>query len=318
MDNKLVISSSPHIRAPENIRSIMIDVLIALVPAAFVSVLLFGYRALIVMVVGMFSAMIVEAIYLRKLDIFSDGSAAVTGLLLALILPANSPWWMVTVGAAVAIIVGKQLFGGLGYNIFNPALVGRAVLLVSWAAHMVGNIWPVPKVFDLGADLVTSATPLASEAEALKVTFTELFLGNVAGSLGETSALALLLGAAWLLYRGHIDWRIPGGYLVTVFVMGAVLGGGFYHSTMGTGLFHVLAGGVLLGALFMATDMVTTPVTGTGRLIFGIGCGVITMMIRLYGNFPEGVTFAILLMNAVTPIIDNFTAPKKFGEVGKQ
>ncbi|HHX87806.1 MAG TPA: RnfABCDGE type electron transport complex subunit D, partial [Firmicutes bacterium] len=206
---------------------------------------------------------------------------------------------------------------GLGHNIFNPALVGRAILFVSWGSYMGGNIWPVPKMFELSADIsaVTTATPLANQAEALKISFAQMITGNMAGCLGETSALAILLGAFWLFYKKHIDWRIPGGYLGTVFLMGALFGEGFYHGYLATGLFHLLAGGVLLGALFMATDLVTSPVTPAGKLIFGVGCGLITMMVRLFGTFPEGVTFAILIMNALTPVIDNFTIPRAFGEV---
>lgn len=319
MNERLVISSSPHIRTVENVQGIMVDVLVALFPVALVSVLLFGYRALVTMVIAMVAAMVVEAIWLRKPDIFGDGSAAVTGLLLAMTLPQAPPWWLVVVGSASAIIIGKQVFGGIGYNIFNPALVGRAILVISWGGHMAGNVWAVPKPFAFGADVsaVTAATPLAGEAEALSVSMGQLFLGNMGGSIGETSALALLLGGVWLLYKGHIDWRIPIGYIVTVFAAGALFGGGFYENQFMTGLFHVMSGGVLLGAIFMATDMVTSPVTPRGKLIFGIGCGVITMLIRIAGSYPEGVTFAILLMNAVTPIIDNFTLPKKFGEVKK-
>lgn len=319
MNGKLVVSSSPHIRTIESTQSVMIDVLIALFPAALASVFLFGYKALVTMLIGIIAAMVAEAIWLRKLDLFNDGSAAVTGLLLAMTLPPDPPWWLVVAGSFSAIIIGKQVFGGIGNNIFNPALVGRAILVVSWGAHMVGPIWPVPKPFDFGADIsaVTTATPLASQAEALKVSLSQLFLGNVAGCLGETSALALLLGGLWLFYKRHIDWRIPGGYIGTVFVMGLFLGDSLYHNQFMTGLFHVMAGGVLLGALFMATDMVTTPVTPTGKLIFGIGCGLITMLIRLFGSLPEGVTFAILIMNALVPIIDNFTAPRVFGEVKK-
>ncbi|HOB86758.1 MAG TPA: RnfABCDGE type electron transport complex subunit D [Bacillota bacterium] len=315
MNGKFVVSSSPHIRTMDTIPSIMIDVLVALFPAALAAVYFFGYRALITMAISMAAAMIAEAICLRKLNIFGDGSAAVTGLLLAMTLPASAPWWLVVIGAVVAIVIGKQVFGGIGSNIFNPALVGRAFLVASWGGHMAGTVWPAPKLFDFWADIITVATPLNSQEDALKVTLKQLFLGNVAGALGETCALALIIGALWLFYKGRIDWRIPGGYLGTVFIMGALLGGGFYENALKTGLFHVLAGGVLLGALFMATDMVTSPVTPWGRLIFGVGCGVITMLIRLYGAYPEGVTFAILIMNALTPIIDNFTQPKSFGGV---
>lgn len=319
MDKKMIVSPSPHIRTRESVQSVMTDVLIALFPVALMAVLLFGYQALITMVLSVVTAMVVEALWLRKRDLYSDGSAAVTGLLFAMVLPPSPPWWLVVFGSASAIIIGKQVFGGIGYNIFNPALVGRAVVLVSWGGHMAGNIWSPPQPFNFGADVtaVTGATALASEAEAVNYSLTQLFIGTVPGSLGETSALALLIGGLWLLYRGHIDWRIPVGFIGTVFVMGALFDGGFYSTHLATGLFHVLAGGVMIGALYMATDMVSSPVTPLGRLIFGIGCGFITMLIRIFGVLPEGVTYAILLMNAVTPIIDNFTTPRQFGGVKK-
>ncbi len=316
MNNNLVVSSSPHLKTPETTRSIMIDVMIGLFPVALAAVFIFGYRALVTMLIGMLAAMVTEAIILKKKDIFGDGSAAVTGLLLAMTLPSNPPWWLVVIGSVVAITIGKHVYGGIGNNIFNPALVGRAVLAVSWAAHMAGPIWPMPRPFAPFADVITGASPLAmAPAEVVNIPLSNLFFGNIEGCLGETSALALIIGGLWLFYRGHINWRIPGGYLGVVFLMGVAFGEGIYENALMTGIFHILAGGVLLGALFMATDMVTSPVTGKGQLIFGIGCGVITMLIRLYGNFPEGVTFAILLMNAFTPIIDRLTAPKKFGEV---
>jgi electron transport complex protein RnfD len=319
MDNKFVVSSSPHIRHSESVQSVMTDVLIALFPVAVMAVLLFGYKALITMIISVVTAMLVEAVWLRKGNIFGDGSAAVTGLLFAMVLPPSPPWWLVVAGAASAIIIGKQVFGGIGYNIFNPALVGRAIVVVSWGGHMAGRIWSQPEPFNFMADIsaVTTASPLAGQEEALAVSLTQLFVGNVAGCLGETSALALLLGGIWLYYKGHIDWRIPVGFIGVVFLMGVIFGGGFYSGHLLTGLFHVLAGGVMLGALFMATDMVTTPVTPAGKLIFGIGCGLITMLIRFWGTLPEGVTFAILIMNAVTPIIDRFTVPQQFGGVKK-
>ncbi|HHT46641.1 MAG TPA: RnfABCDGE type electron transport complex subunit D [Firmicutes bacterium] len=307
MAKKLVVSSSPHIKSPENIQSIMVDVLIALFPVALMAVFLFGYRALVTMIIAMVAAMVTEAIILRKGDFFGDGSAAVTGLLLAMTLPPAPPWWLVVIGSVVAIAIGKQIYGGIGSNIFNPALVGRAILLVSWGGHIAGNVWLKPVPFGFAADAVTEASPLATYDASLL----DLFIGTVSGSLGETSALALIIGAIWLFYRGHIDWRIPGGFIGIVFIMGLASGG------FSMGLYHVLAGGVLLGALFMATDMVTSPVTKTGKIIFGVGCGLITMLIRLYGSLPEGVTFGILLMNGLTPLIDNLTLPKKFGEVKK-
>jgi Na+-translocating ferredoxin:NAD+ oxidoreductase subunit D len=307
MQKKLVMSSSPHLRSPESIQSIMVDVLVALFPVALMSVFLFGYRALITMAIAMVVAMVTEAIILRKGNIFGDGSAAVTGLLLAMTLPPSPPWWVVAMGSVVAIAIGKHVYGGIGSNIFNPALVGRAVLVVSWGGHVAGNVWLKPVPFGFTADAVTQASPLATYDASLM----DLFIGTVPGSLGETSALALIIGAIWLYYRGHIDWRIPGAFIGVVFILG-LIGGGFEM-----GLYHVLAGGVLLGALFMATDMVTSPVTQTGKIIFGVGCGVVTMMIRMYGALPEGVTFGILLMNGLTPIIDNLTLPKRFGEVKK-
>ncbi len=319
MDSKFVVSSSPHVRHSDSVQSVMTDVLIALFPVAVMAVLLFGYQALVTMIISVATAMIVEFLWLRNGNIFGDGSAAVTGLLFAMVLPPSPPWWLVVVGAATAIIVGKQVFGGVGYNVFNPALVGRAIVVVSWGGHLAGAVWSQPEPFKFLADIsaVTQASPLAGQGEALAVSLSQLFVGNVAGCLGETSALALLLGALWLYYKGHIDWRIPAGYIGMVFLMGAIFGGGFYNGHLFTGLFHVLAGGVLLGALFMATDMVTSPITPMGRLIFGIGCGLITMLIRLWGTLPEGVTFAILIMNALTPLIDKFTVPVQFGGVKK-
>jgi len=305
MEKKLVVSSSPHLKSPEDIQSIMVDVLVALFPVALMAVFLFGYRALVTMIIAMVVAMATEAIILRKGNLFGDGSAAVTGLLLAMTLPPAPPWWVVAIGSVLAIAIGKQIYGGLGNNIFNPALVGRAILVVSWGGHIAGNVWLKPVPFGFAADMVTQASPLATYNASLG----DLFLGTVPGSIGETSALALIVGAIWLFYRGHIDWRIPGGFIGVVFVLGLISGG------FSAGLYHVLAGGVLLGALFMATDMVTSPVTPTGKIVFGIGCGVVTMLIRLFGSLPEGVTFGILLMNGLTPLIDNLTAPKKFGEV---
>ncbi|NLN06712.1 MAG: RnfABCDGE type electron transport complex subunit D [Firmicutes bacterium] len=303
MENKLIVSSSPHIKSPESIKSVMSDVLVALFPAVLAAVIFFGIPALITILVCTLSAMLTEAIILRNKNIFGDGSAAVTGLILALTLPPSPPWWLCVIGSVVAITIGKHVFGGIGNNIFNPALVGRGILLISWAGHMTSWLTPV--------ELTATATPLAGSAHP---GFFNLFVGAVPGSLGETSALALLLGAAWLFYKGHISWHIPCTFLAAVFVMGSLLDGGF---SLATGLFHLLAGGVMLGAFFMATDMVTSPVTPRGQLIFGLGCGVMTMLVRLYGAYPEGVTFAILLMNALVPLIDNLTLPRKYGEVAK-
>jgi Na+-translocating ferredoxin:NAD+ oxidoreductase subunit D len=285
----------------------MFDVLTALFPVALAGVILFGYSALITIVLATFTAMATEALVLRSKNIIGDGSAAVTGLLLALILPPAPPWWLVVFGSATAILIGKHVFGGIGNNLFNPALVGRAILTVSWPGHMTN--WLAP-----GMDAVSAATPLAGGSASLL----SMFTGVIPGSIGETSALALLLGGLWLYYRGHISWHIPGSYIATVFIMGAIQAGASFAgptAMLSAGLFHVLAGGLLLGAIYMATDMVTSPVTREGQIIFGVGLGIITMAIRFYGSYPEGVTFAILLMNGATPLIDNLTIPVKFGEV---
>ena len=299
----LVVSSSPHIRSEETVQRIMLDVIIALLPATAASVYFFGMRALAITLVSVAAAVAAEAAIQKirnKPVTVNDGSAVITGLLLALTLSPAMPLWMVVVGAVVAIGIGKQVYGGLGSNPFNPALVGRAFLVVTFPVHMTTWIDPI--------DGVTSATPLGLlKMEGTATGYTELFIGNVGGSLGETSALLLILGGLYLLYRGIIDWRIPAFYLGTVAVMTAVLGQ--------DPVFHLLAGGLLLGAFFMATDMVTTPVTRTGKIIFGIGAGILVVLIRLYGGYPEGVLFSILLMNTFTPIIDKYTRPKIYGEV---
>jgi electron transport complex protein RnfD len=240
-----------------------------------------------------------------------DGSAAVTGLLLALTLPPTVHPILPILGAAFAIAIGKQVFGGLGYNPLNPALIGRAFLLASWPNLMTTWQWPAGSLAWAGrqADAVAGATVLGlvKEGTAVQLPAVQMFLGKMAGSLGETSALALLLGGLLLLAYQIIDWRIPVGYLGTVVLMAFLLGE--------DPLFQLLAGGLILGAFFMATDYVTTPVTPKGRLIFGIGCGLLTMLIRKYGGFPEGVCYSILLMNVTTPLLDRWTVPKRFGEV---
>ena len=302
-NGNLVVSSSPHIRSEETVQRIMLDVIIALLPAAAASVYFFGMGTLAIMLTSIFAAVAAEAAIqkIRNEPVaMNDGSAVITGLLLALTLPPALPLWMVAVGAVVAIGIGKQVYGGLGCNPFNPALVGRAFMIISFPVHMTTWISPL--------DGVTSATPLGMmKMEGIKTGYMELFLGNVGGSLGETSALLLILGGVYLIYRGVIDWRIPVSFLGTVAVLTMVLG----HDP----LFHLLAGGLMLGAFFMATDMVTTPLTRLGRIIFGIGAGVLVVIIRLYGGYPEGVLFSILLMNIFTPIIDKFIRPRVYGEV---
>jgi electron transport complex protein RnfD len=313
-DNLLIVSSSPHLHSDNSVSTAMRDVLLALTPALIASLYFFRFAAAKVILTCVFVAVISEVIaqkIMKKEVTVDDYSAVVTGLLLAFCLPATIPWWMAAVGAVVAIIIGKQLFGGLGNNIFNPALVGRAVLLASWPVAMTNWVNPL--------DGVTTATPLGmlkeGTAEQLP-SLGQLFIGNVGGSLGETCALALLLGAIYLLYKGHIDWRIPFSYLGTVFVLTAIIGA-FKGEGLWYPLYHLLAGGLILGAFFMATDWVTSPLTKKGKLIFGLGCGLLTVVIRLQGGYPEGVCYSILLMNMVTPLIDRYTKPRVFGGVSK-
>ena len=331
------VSVSPHIREQTSIPKIMYGVIAALSPALWASVYFFGLRILWVVLIGVLSAIVTEALLqrlLKKPVTVSDGSAIVTGILLAFVLPPKVPLWMPLVGSAFAIAIGKQVFGGLGYNPMNPALLGRAFLLASWPIYMTAR-WSAPSGGTMsGIDTVTSATPLAmlKEAHAALVTVTSpakadvleavtgiptayghLFWGRVGGCIGETSVFALLIGAAVLMYLRIIEWRIPLSFIGTVALLSWILGGTEGLFT-GNPLFHVLAGGLILGAFFMATDMVTTPVTHWGRFVFGTGCGVITVIIRIYGGYPEGVCYSILLMNAVTPLIDAWTKPRVFGE----
>lgn len=318
---KLTLTSSPHLHADQDLKSVMYDVVLALLPACAVSIYLFGFRSLAVIMVATLAAMAFEAgvLYLRgRTDIKEtvlDGSAIITGILLALNVPPTLPLWMTAVGSFVAIVIAKHLFGGLGFNVFNPALIARVFLLISYPVHMTA--WIAPRM----ADTVTSATPLGMlKTEGLvkmQATWSNMdfFLGNTGGSLGEMSALALLLGGAFLLYRKVISWEIPLSMLASL----ALFTGIFWAVNPGKyadPLFHVLTGGAILGAFFMATDMVTSPVTPKGMLIFGAGIGLLTGLIRLFGGFPEGVSFAILIMNALVPTIDKYTKTRKFGLQG--
>jgi len=317
---KLFVSSSPHIQSDTAIPKIMYEVLLALLPATLMGIYFFGLGTLKVIGLSIAGAMLSEALIqkIRRQDIMvTDGSAAITGLLLALTLPSNSPWWMVCVGAVAAIVLGKQLYGGLGWNPFNPALVGRVVLLISWPVQMTA--WPKPTpLFSHAIDAVTAATPLGilkmeKAAAIVNISRIDLLLGYRGGSLGEVSILAIILGGLYLLFRGHITWHIPGSYLLTVALFTGVfrlISPAEYASP----LFHLLTGGLMLGAFFMATDYVTSPVTRKGQLVFGFGCGLLTGVIRLFGNYPEGVSFAILLMNSVTPLIDKYIRPTTFGK----
>ncbi|OGO76651.1 MAG: electron transporter RnfD [Clostridiales bacterium GWB2_37_7] len=299
----LVVSSSPHIRSKESVNSIMYNVIIALLPATVAAIYFFRLRAFLLIAVSIIAAIAAEAIILkiRKKPIaINDGSAIITGLLLALTISPAMPLWMAVVGSVVSIGIGKQVYGGLGSNPFNPALVGRAFLIITFPVQMTTWINPI--------DGLATATPLGlQKMEGIGTGYLELLLGNVGGSLGETSALLLLIGGLYLIYKGIIRWYIPVSYLGTVAAMSLILGS--------DPIFQLLSGGLMLGAFFMATDMVTSPVTKKGQLIFGIGAGLITIIVRLYGGYPEGVLFSILLMNIFTPIIDKYAMPKIYGEV---
>lgn len=303
MEKEFLVNSSPHLRSTATTRGIMTDVLIALIPSLIAAAFIFGYRAIVVCAVCVAAGVLFEYVYRRLMKLpqtAGDASAAVTGLLLAFNLPSTIPLWMAVIGCFVAIVIVKQLFGGLGRNFANPAIVGRIVLLISFAAPMTS--WAVPRAFQT-ADAITGATPLAMPS--VLPSYGHLFLGTVGGSLGETCKLALLLGFAYLLLRRVITPTAPVAFAGTVFVLAWVLGQ--------DPVYHLLSGGLILGAVFMATDYVTTPVTEKGKLIFGIGCGIITVIIRFYAAYPEGVSFAILLMNILTPHIDNLCTVKAFG-----
>lgn len=325
MKNIFVVSASPHIREKYRTNLAMRIVIIALLPALAFSIYIFGLRALIITVICIAASVICEAVMQKMLGkkiTISDGSAVLTGLLLAFNMPPGVPFWLPVVGSAFAIIFAKQLFGGLGYNFVNPALAGRAFLTASWPLYMT-KAWLPPTNGTLsGIDTITAATPLsllknpANYGDPATIiqqlndlsTIKNIFLGKIGGCIGETSALFLLIGGLFLLILGIIDYRIVFGYLGSVVVLAFVL------PTNANVLFHLCAGGLFLGAFFMATDWVTSPVTRKGRWIFGIGCGVLTMVIRVWGGFPEGVSYSILLMNVFTPAIDRLTRERIFGE----
>ena len=315
--SKYVVAVSPHITAKDSTQTIMRDVLIALCPALIASVVIFGWRALLLSVVCVVTAVFWEWAFqklCKRKSTICDLSAAVTGLILAMNLPVGLPLWQAAFGTLVAIVVVKQLFGGIGYNFANPAITARVVMLIAFAGTM--TTWAEPN-FQIAADVISSAsvdatsgaTPLALLTPASQVSFIDLFLGTVGDSMGETSALALLIGFVYLLVRKVISWHTPVAFIGTVFVLALIKGGAAF------GLAQILAGGVFLGAIFMATDYVTTPQTAWGRVIFGVGCGLITCLIRFFGNYPEGVSFSILLMNILTPYISAWTAKKPLGGV---
>ncbi len=309
----LHISTGPHIRTRVSTKSLMLDVLIALLPTTAAGIYLFGLNALWVLAVSIASAVIAEFLFqkLAKRPVrVGDLSAVVTGLILGLNLPANVPLWLPIVGSVFAIVIVKQLFGGIGHNFLNPAIAARAVLLTSWPAHMASAVLPQRLLgassAEIGADMVTSATPLALVG---KWNNTDLFLGNIPGAIGEVCKVAIVLGFLYLVVRKVISWEIPVCFVLTVAVFSAILGI--------DPLTAVLTGGVLFGAVFMATDYVTNPMLKVGQIIFGIGCGILVVIIRKYGNYPEGVTYAILIMNILTPLIDKSLKRRVYGEVKK-
>lgn len=323
----LKISTAPHMQTRQDTRSIMRDVIIALMPAALAAILFFGINALAVILTSVAACVACEYLanryWFKQGNTVTDYSAIVTGLLLAYNLPSSMPLWMILIGAFVAIVVGKLCYGGLGKNIFNPALVGRVFLFISFPMQM--TMWPKPEFLNLFAtDVQTGATTLGiikhldanTPLDYLKShlpTYWQMLVGDIGGCLGEVSALALLLGLAYLLWRRVITWHIPVYYIGTVLVVTAVL-------WLATGdmrfnpLIHLLSGGLILGAAFMATDYATSPMTSQGQIIFAIGCGLLTVIIRLCSAYPEGVSFAILIMNSLVPLIDKYVQPRYYGQ----
>jgi len=302
----LTVSSSPHIRAKHSTASIMQNVIIALLPALAVAGYVFGVWALALVAICIISAVVTEAVIqklLKKPVTINDWSAVVTGVLLAFNLPVNAPWWIAVIGSVFAIAIVKHCFGGLGQNFINPALAARAFLLASWPGRMTSTAF-IPL-----SDTVTTATPLAllksGDLANMPSTF-DLFTGlNIAGSIGEISALALLLGGLYLIYKGIISWRIPVIYIVTVGIFALLVGQ--------DPVVHIFSGGLMLGAFFMATDYASSPVTARGQIAYAVGLGIITMVIRLYGGYPEGVSYSILLMNVATPLIERYTRDRVYG-----
>ena len=319
--NKLIVSTSPHLHNKESVSKIMWWVAASLVPAGAAGVLIFGLSSLWVIIAAVISALATEALIQvltkRKVSLI-DGSAFITGLLLAYNLPPDVPLWLPVVGSCFAIAIGKQVFGGLGHNIFNPALVGRVFLMASWPKYMTTFIQPLYAgagfAQSMNYDAVTCATPLALLKEgrlAEQISYINLFLGNRPGCIGEVCIAALLAGAIFLFIKGYISWHIPITYVLTTAVFTWIFGGKVLFA--GDWLMHILSGGLVLGAFFMATDYVTSPLTRKGQIIFGIGCGLLTAVIRLWGGYPEGASYAILMMNAATPIIDRYTLNRIYG-----
>ncbi len=322
LNNKLVVSASPHDRSHKTVRNIMLDVIIAMVPALVASVIFFGPRALLVECVSVGTCVIAEFIsrvVMKRKQTIGDLSAVITGLLLAFNLPVNVPLWMVMIGAVVAIVVVKQFFGGIGQNFVNPALAGRIVLLTSFPVAM--STWTAPLTWSTSnLDGLTSASPLASihtmvsQGTTPDATLVEMLIGWRAGCLGETCAIAIILGGIYLVARKVVSPTIPLIYIGTVAAIMLVAGKGNLEFVA----YELLGGGLLLGAVFMATDYTTSPITFKGKIIFAVGCGVITSLIRIFGNLPEGVSYSIIIMNILVPLIENITLPKPFGTPKKE
>ena len=317
MENKLYVSPSPHIHGGDSISKNMYGVLIALVPAFLVSLYFFGLGALIVTVASVFFCVLFEYLIqkflMKKEPTIYDGSAILTGVLLAFNLPSNLPIWIIAIGALAAIGIGKMSFGGLGNNIFNPALTGRIFLLISFPAQM--TTWPVVGQLTSYADATTGATVLTlmKEGSLDKLSeMSDMLIGNMGGSLGEVSALALLLGMFYMLWKKIITWHVPVSIFVTVFVFTGIM-----HLVnpvqYASPFVQLLSGGLMLGAIFMATDYVTSPMSKSGMIVYGVGIGILTTVIRLFGSYPEGMSFAIFIMNGVTPLINSYMKPKHFG-----
>ncbi len=314
----LKISSSPHLKTRRTVPFIMSQVIFALVPAITASILFFGTKAVFLILNCIITSVITEVIILKvrkKPSVIKDFSAVLTGLLLALILPPGTKWYAATLGSIFAILVGKHLFGGLGSNIFNPALIGRAFLVAAYPKML--TTFQLPKAFANFAvnsvDALSAATPLALRKFSHTITPSiDLFFGNVAGSIGETSALCLIIGGIYLIIRKIADWRITVSILTTIVLISAI--GYLLNPLNGSIMFHLFSGGLLIGILFMATDPVTSPITKTGRYIFGVSVAAIIMIIRYFSGLPEGVMYSILFMNAFTPLINRYTRPRRFGE----
>lgn len=326
--DKLLISPSPHIHSGDSIEKNMYGVLIALIPAFICSVVFFGTGAIIVtltsVIACLFFEYVIQKFILKRQPTIWDGSALITGVLLAFNVPSNLPVWIIIIGALVAIGIGKMSFGGLGCNIFNPALVGRVFLLISFPVQM--TTWPLAQGFNSSyVDAATGATPLSLLKEAVKsgqsvnsvltddgfVGYGNMLLGNMGGSLGEVAAFALLIGFAYMLVRKIITWHIPVTIFLTVFIFSGILNV-CDPEQFANPLFHLLSGGLMLGAIFMATDYVTSPMSHKGMIIYGAGIGVLTVLIRQFGAYPEGMSFAILIMNAFTPLINRYSKPARF------